>query len=182
MSTCLFIYLPTHLPIHLTERDALLAQEESENVQKKANSKESLYPKLNNASISFNPTTLSSTMNPNHTPAQAYTATNIDDALQLMNLTQSDQLKESDKLDRHPERRVKSAYAAFEEREMIEMKEEHKGLRLTQIKQAIAKKWKKSGENPMNQESNNVSYNASKEEVREQMEENKHAKLDRFRD
>ena len=80
-----------------------------------------------------------------------YSASGLDAALELLDLASADtsRVKESDKLDRHPERRVKSAYAAFEEREMARLKEENPGLRLSQLKQQLQKLWKKSPENPM---------------------------------
>lgn len=46
---------------------------------------------------------------------EEYGATGIDNALDLLNLTTA---KSSDKIERHPERRMKSAYAAFEEENM----------------------------------------------------------------
>lgn len=62
--------------------------------------------------------------------------------------------------DAHPERRMKAAYAAYEEREMEIMRKENPGLKRSQLKQAIFKQWQKSPENPMNQES--VAYNAKR--------------------
>ena len=53
--------------------------------------------------------------------------------------------------ERHPERRVKAAYAAYEERELPRLKEENPNLRLSQLKQLLRKEWLKSPENPMNQ-------------------------------
>jgi Coiled-coil domain-containing protein 124 /Oxs1 len=61
-------------------------------------------------------------------------------------------------VERHPERRMKSAYAMFEEREMPRLKEENPALRLSQLKNMLQKLWKKSPENPMNQA--HVAYNA----------------------
>lgn len=79
-----------------------------------------------------------------------FSASGLDGALELMSLaTTADNLKASERLDRHPERRVKSAYAAFEERELPILKAENPGLRLTQLKQQLQKTWKKSPENPM---------------------------------
>ncbi len=54
-------------------------------------------------------------------------------------------------MDRHPERRVKAAYTAFEEREMPRLKAENPNMRLSQLKQMLKKDWMKSPENPMNQ-------------------------------
>lgn len=121
--------------------EALLAQEELENTVKKPATKHD--KPLVSKPLSHSLTSYETA------PVAAYTASNIDDALNLLDLAATDSVSHSDKLDRHPERRMKSAYAAFEEREMASMKEENKGLRLTQLKQAIAKKWKKSTENPM---------------------------------
>lgn len=56
------------------------------------------------------------------------------------------------------------AYKAFEERELPRLKDEYPGLRLGQLKQKLFKLWKKSPDNPMNQE-NVVSYNVRKQDV-----------------
>ena len=60
-------------------------------------------------------------------------------------------------MEKHPERRVKAAYAAYEERELPRLKEENPNLRMSQLKQLLRKEWMKSPENPMNQ--HHVSYN-----------------------
>lgn len=80
---------------------------------------------------------------------EKFTASNLDDAIELLSLATESTGKTVDLLDRHPERRVKSAYAVFEEREMAILKEENPSLRMTQLKQLLQKKWKKSPENPM---------------------------------
>ncbi|CAI6322502.1 unnamed protein product [Periconia digitata] len=85
-------------------------------------------------------------------------ATGIDNALDAMSLTGSN----NDKIDRHPERRVKAAYAAFEERRLEEMKDD-KGLRRQQKIDQIRKEFDKHPDNPLNQVS--ASYNMSKEEI-----------------
>ncbi|CAL9695445.1 unnamed protein product [Knipowitschia caucasica] len=54
-------------------------------------------------------------------------------------------------LDRHPERRVKAAFAAFEEVHMPRLKKENPNMRLSQLKQQLKKEWTKSPENPLNQ-------------------------------
>lgn len=53
--------------------------------------------------------------------------------------------------DKHPERRLKAAYAAFEESNMPRIKQENPTLRLSQLKQVLRKEWMKSPENPINQ-------------------------------
>lgn len=55
-----------------------------------------------------------------------------------------------DKTDKHPEKRMKAAYAAFEERELPRLKQENPNLRQSQVKQLLRKEWLKSPENPLN--------------------------------
>ena len=71
-------------------------------------------------------------------------ASNIDEAIEV--LTVSDK-----KVDIHPEKRIKAAYAAFEDRELPRLKSENPNLRLSQLKQLLKKEWMKSPDNPMNQ-------------------------------
>jgi hypothetical protein len=85
-------------------------------------------------------------------------ATGIDNAIDALSLTKQD----NDKIDRHPERRFKAAYAAYEERRLDEMKDE-KGLRRQQKIDQIRKEFEKHPENPFNQVA--ASYNASKDEL-----------------
>ncbi|XP_010266085.1 PREDICTED: coiled-coil domain-containing protein 124-like isoform X1 [Nelumbo nucifera] len=53
--------------------------------------------------------------------------------------------------ERHPERRLKASFKAFEEAELPKLKEEKPGLTHTQYKDMIWKLWKKSPDNPLNQ-------------------------------
>ncbi|KAK0715756.1 hypothetical protein B0H67DRAFT_249651 [Lasiosphaeris hirsuta] len=88
-------------------------------------------------------------------------ASNIDDALDALDLDAG----AGTKIDRHPERRRKAAYAAFEERRLAEMESDGsgQGLRLNQKKERIRKEFEKSPENPFNQVS--VDYDATKDDV-----------------
>ncbi|KAI7735672.1 hypothetical protein M8C21_008211 [Ambrosia artemisiifolia] len=54
-------------------------------------------------------------------------------------------------VDKHPEKRLKASFKAFEEAEMPNLKAEKPGLTHTQYKDMIWKMWKKSPDNPMNQ-------------------------------
>ena len=54
--------------------------------------------------------------------------------------------------DRHPEKRMKAAYKAFEEKMMPEVKQQYPGLKRQQYLDKIFALWKKSPENPMNQQ------------------------------
>lgn len=57
----------------------------------------------------------------------------------------------SAEVDKHPEKRMKAAYNAYEEKRLKELKLEQPTLRLSQLKQLIFKEWQKSPENPLNQ-------------------------------
>jgi len=72
-------------------------------------------------------------------------ARTVDEALRM--LTVSD----APAVDRHPERRVKAAYAAFESVRMPQLKVENPSLRMSQLKQMMYAEWQKSPANPMNQ-------------------------------
>ncbi|KAF2628745.1 DUF1014-domain-containing protein [Macroventuria anomochaeta] len=88
----------------------------------------------------------------------ALNASGIDNALDALDITSDNK----DKLDRHPERRFKAAYAAFEERRLDEMKDE-KGLRRQQKIDQIRKEFEKHPDNPFNQV--NASYNATRDDM-----------------
>ncbi|ERM96207.1 hypothetical protein AMTR_s00001p00116440 [Amborella trichopoda] len=72
-------------------------------------------------------------------------AHSVEDALALMSV---DPLP----VDKHPERRLKASFKAFEEAELRKLKEEKPGLTHTQYKDMIWKLWKKSPDNPLNQQ------------------------------
>jgi ParB-like chromosome segregation protein Spo0J len=103
---------------------------------------------------------------------EEYVASGVDQALELLGAGDS-------KLDRHPERRVKSAYLAFEQRMMPILKQDNPSLRLSQLNQLLQKEWKKSPDNPLNQET--ISYNATQEEYQEKLEEVKARKQEKYR-
>ncbi|PWA53878.1 hypothetical protein CTI12_AA440940 [Artemisia annua] len=58
-------------------------------------------------------------------------------------------------VDKHPEKRLKASFKAFEEAELPKLKAEKPGLTHTQYKDMIWKIWKKSPDNPLNQVSEN---------------------------
>lgn len=90
--------------------------------------------------------------NSNGRPLAAVNATGIDNALDALSLDH-DATSGAGAIDRHPERRFKAAYAAFEERRLEEMDKDGsaKGLRLNQRKDRLRKEFEKSPENPFNQ-------------------------------
>ncbi|XP_068238040.1 coiled-coil domain-containing protein 124-like [Palaemon carinicauda] len=57
---------------------------------------------------------------------------------------------DGDSTDLHPEKRMASAFRAFEEKRLPQMKKENPNLRLSQLKQMLRKEWQKSPENPLN--------------------------------
>ncbi|XP_033334423.1 coiled-coil domain-containing protein 124 [Megalopta genalis] len=82
--------------------------------------------------------------NLNRLTIEEETAHGIDEALTILSTKDSE-------IDRHPEKRVKAAYASFEEKMMPIIKEQNPTLRLSQLKQILKKEWMKSPENPLNQ-------------------------------
>jgi len=93
----------------------------------------------------------------------ALSASGIDNALDALSLT----AQPDSKVDRHPERRFKAAYAQFEERRLQEMESDGtgQGLRQNQKKERIKKEFERSPENPFNQA--NARYDTTKEELAE---------------
>ncbi|KAK2178620.1 hypothetical protein NP493_537g00032 [Ridgeia piscesae] len=71
-------------------------------------------------------------------------ARGVDEAITLLSV--KDPITE-----KHPEKRVKAAYTAFEEVNLPRLKAENPNLRLSQLKQMLKKDWMKSPDNPMNQ-------------------------------
>ncbi|KAJ4475612.1 hypothetical protein J3R30DRAFT_3501162 [Lentinula aciculospora] len=98
---------------------------------------------------------------------ESFSATGIDNALDLLEVVTAKMDKASvgsqaAGIERHPERRFKAAFEAYQERELPNIRKEHPGLRLQQYKDLLYKQFQKSPENPFNQTT--VSYDASKEE------------------
>lgn len=55
-------------------------------------------------------------------------------------------------VDRHPEKRMKAAYLAYEANNLPILKQENPGLKLSQLKELLWKQWQKAPENPLNQQ------------------------------
>ena len=104
----------------------------------------------------------------------ALNATGIDNALDALSLTGGS----AEKVDRHPERRFKAAYAAYETRRMPEIEDERPGLRKQQRVDLIRKEFEKSPENPFNQVTAN--FDSTRDElsqIREQEKDKAEARL-----
>uniref|UniRef100_A0A7E4VU73 Coiled-coil domain-containing protein n=1 Tax=Panagrellus redivivus TaxID=6233 RepID=A0A7E4VU73_PANRE len=81
--------------------------------------------------------------NLNRVDLDAHTARTVDDAIKVLD-------KSQDSVDRHPEKRLKALYTAFETTRIAQLKAENPNLRLSQLKQMAFKEWQKSPENPLN--------------------------------
>ncbi|XP_025208088.1 coiled-coil domain-containing protein 124 [Melanaphis sacchari] len=75
-------------------------------------------------------------------------ARTVDEALNMLNPTQK-------LLDKHPEKRLKAAYTAFEAENLPRLRSENPSMRLSQVKQLMNKEWMKSPDNPINQRYSN---------------------------
>ncbi|XP_031196054.1 coiled-coil domain-containing protein 124 isoform X2 [Mastomys coucha] len=69
-------------------------------------------------------------------------------------------LSVAEEADRHPERRMRAAFTAFEEVHLPRLKQENPNMRLSQLKQLLKKEWLRSPDNPMNQRA--MPFNAPK--------------------
>ena len=138
------------------EKDALLAEEEKDARPNPKNAKTAVKKSkgLDLSQLDSDPS--STKANP------ALNATGIDNALDALSLTS---VNPSEKVDRHPERRFKAAYAAYEARRMPELEEEHKGLRKQQRIDTIRKEFERSPENPFNQA--NARFDSTRDEIKE---------------
>jgi len=91
--------------------------------------------------------------NVNRQEIEGEEARTVEDAISVLSV-------QDGKADRHPEKRVKAAFAEYEEINLPILKAENPTLRLSQLKQILKKNWMKSPENPLNQR--HGSYNDRK--------------------
>ena len=144
------------------EKDALLAAEEATLASARSAPKNSKTATKKPSSASKGPGLDLSQLD--DAPAAALNATGIDNALDALSLTTGG----NEKVDRHPERRFKAAYAAFEARRLPEVEEEYKGLRKQQRVEIVRKEFERSPENPFNQLS--ARFDTTKGEMKEMRE------------
>ncbi|KEP52798.1 DUF1014 family protein [Rhizoctonia solani 123E] len=116
---------------------------------------------------------------------ESFAATGIDDALDLLDAVNAKTDKASvgqqaAGIEKHPERRFKAAFEAYQERELPVLKEERPGLRLQQYKDLLYKMFQKSPDNPFNQTL--VSYDATKSEKVEALTKRKKELEERLRE
>ena len=145
------------------ERDRLLAEEEKNQPSKpkgagKKVAEKKVAPKLNLDDLDRD----SDEKDAGPKRERTLNATGIDNALDALSLTANNNAQA---VERHPERRFKAAYKAFEERRIPEIEAEQPGLRRNQRVEQARKEFEKHPDNPFNQVS--VGFDASREEVRE---------------
>ncbi|KXZ41338.1 hypothetical protein GPECTOR_536g541 [Gonium pectorale] len=75
---------------------------------------------------------------------EAVDARGVDAALKVLTV-------KDEEADKHPEKRMKAAWKAYEERMLPELKSEKPGLKMSQYKEMLWKLWQKAPENPLNQ-------------------------------
>ncbi|KAL7025774.1 hypothetical protein ACKWTF_013624 [Chironomus riparius] len=80
--------------------------------------------------------------NLNRAMFDVHVASTIDDAIKVLKVDDTED-------DKHPEKRMKAAYKAYEEAQMPILKAENPSLKLSQLKQIIFKNWQKAPENPL---------------------------------
>lgn len=98
---------------------------------------------VNNPPVKPTPKVVLLEENLNHVMADVHVASTVDQALSVLKVKDSDD-------DRHPEKRMKAAFKAYEDVEFPILKAQNPSLKMSQIKQMIFKNWQKSPENPLN--------------------------------
>uniref|UniRef100_A0AC35EYM2 Coiled-coil domain-containing protein 124 n=1 Tax=Panagrolaimus sp. PS1159 TaxID=55785 RepID=A0AC35EYM2_9BILA len=86
--------------------------------------------------------------NMNRLDLDALQARNVDEAIKALSSSGG-----AAAIDKHPEKRLRSAYTTFEETRLPQLKIDHPTFRLSQLRQILKKEWQKSPENPLNQRS-----------------------------
>ena len=138
------------------EKERLLAEEEASQraIPKGANKKTA--EKKTRGTLD-----LSQLDEPSSSKEATLNASGIENALDALALTGE---SNATKLERHPERRFKAAYAKFELTRLPEIEQEFPGLRKQQRVDICRKEFERSPDNPFNQVGN-VRYDARKEDL-----------------
>ncbi|KAJ2574608.1 hypothetical protein GGH95_003881 [Coemansia sp. RSA 1836] len=158
--------------------------------KKKATPVAASTPSFDDAIASAAPSAAARVVVDSHEPIESFAAHNIDDALDLIDAVAapddddhkalvSRHAAMASLIDRHPERRAKAAFHAYQEREVERIKQENPGLRLMQVRDLVWKAWQKSPENPLNQSL--VAHNATQADVKDVLKTQKKALKDRLR-
>ena len=86
------------------------------------------------------------TENLNRVSVEGEEARTVDEAIRVLKPGEPT----ADSADKHPEKRMKAAFEAFEKERLPQLKEENPTLRLSQLKQILRKEWMKHPSNPFN--------------------------------
>lgn len=70
-------------------------------------------------------------------------ARSVDEALTVLKLNEP--------ADKHPEKRMKAAFLAYQAEYLPILRKENPSLKLSQVKEILWKQWEKAPENPFNQ-------------------------------
>lgn len=138
------------------ERDRLLAEEEASQRATPKGANKKTAEKKSKGTLD-----LSQLDEPSSSKETTLNASGIDNALDALALTGE---TNAQKLERHPERRFKAAYAKFELARLPEIEQEYPGLRKQQRIEICRKEFERSPENPFNQVGN-IRYDATKEDL-----------------
>lgn len=109
---------------------------------------------------------------------EKFSASNLDDALLLLESTNISS-SSLNTVEKHPERRMKAAFALFEAQEMPKLRQENPSLKHSQLLERLHKLWKKSPENPFNQL--HVAHNMTAEDQAQIIKADRDRNLDRLR-
>ncbi|UXI17082.1 unc-13 [Sarcoptes scabiei] len=139
-------------------------EEEQKNVVKTVKNKEQSNPKMTRShiqnliekqkkkeepenNIQREPTHLEMPLeeNINHLIVDGEEARNVDEAISILSLNEPE-------IDKHPERRMRAAWLAYEEKHLPRLKQENPSFRLSQLREMLRKEFNKSAENPINQQ------------------------------
>lgn len=112
-------------------------------IQKEVEQRNKNIENFNNPPKPVVPKILPMEENVNHLMADVHVASSVDQAISVLKVSESEE-------DRHPEKRMKAAFKAYEDSEMPIIKAQNPSLKLSQLKQLIFKNWQKSPENPLN--------------------------------
>lgn len=109
---------------------------------------------------------------------EKFSASNMDDALLLLESANNSSTS-MNIVEKHPERRMKAAFSAFEAREMPILRAENPTLKHSQLLERLHKLWKKSPDNPFNQL--HVAHNMSQEKQADVVKAEQDRNLNRLR-
>lgn len=122
-----------------------LAKKSRAEIEKEVEQRNKNIENLNNPPKAVVPKVVPIEENINHLMADVHLASNIDDAIAVLKVGDPEE-------DRHPEKRMKAAFKAYENTQLPVIKAQNPSLKLSQLKQMIFKNWQKSPENPLNKD------------------------------